>query len=100
MGESRRSRRALVCGARECLCFELGGRAVVERLVQAGVVEPADPLEDRELELGAGLPDAVGDQLGLEGIDKALGERVDAPYLCSSSASSRGVLVAREGGWW
>jgi hypothetical protein len=35
-----------------------------------------DVLDDGELELGAGAPDAVGDQLGLEAVDEALGERV------------------------
>jgi endonuclease YncB( thermonuclease family) len=58
------------------LCFELDGRAVAERLVQAGVVKPADPLDDRELELRAGAPDAVGDQLGLEGVHEGLSQRV------------------------
>ena len=66
MGESRRSRRLRVCGARECLCLELGGRLVAERFVEAVVVEPADPFDDRELELGPGAPDTVGHQLGLE----------------------------------
>ncbi len=40
--------------------------------MQAGVVEPGDPLDDRELELGSVAPD----QLGLEGVDKRLGEGV------------------------
>jgi hypothetical protein len=39
--------------------FELGGRDVAERAVQAGLVEPADVFDDRELELGPGAPDAV-----------------------------------------
>ena len=59
--------------------FVLGGRDVAERFVEAAVVEPADVVDDGELELGAGPPDAVADQLGLEAIDEALGERVDAP---------------------
>lgn len=33
--------------------FELGGRDVVERLMEAVVVKPADPFDDRELELGS-----------------------------------------------
>jgi hypothetical protein len=49
--------------------------------VQAAVVEPADVGGDRELELGWCSPDAVGDQLGLEAVDEALGERVDAPIV-------------------
>jgi hypothetical protein len=36
------------------------------------VVEPADVFHDRELELSAGTPDAVGDQFGLEAVDEAL----------------------------
>ena len=56
--------------------LEFGGWDVAERLVQAGGVEPGDPLDDRELELGAVAPDAVGDQLALEGVDEALGQRV------------------------
>ncbi len=39
--------------------LELGGWDVAEGLVQAGGVEPGDPLDDRELELGAVAPDAV-----------------------------------------
>jgi hypothetical protein len=50
--------------------LELGGWDVAERLVQAGVVEPADVLDDGELELGPGAPDAVGGQLGLEAVDE------------------------------
>ena len=76
MGESRRSRPPRICETRECLCLELDGRAVAERFVEPGVVEPADPFDDRELELGPGAPDAVGDQLGLEGVHEALGQRV------------------------
>jgi hypothetical protein len=44
--------------------------------VQAVVVEASEVLDDRELELGAGAPDAIGDELGLEGVDEALGHRV------------------------
>ena len=56
--------------------LELGRRDVAERLVQALGVEPRDPFDDRELELGPGAPDAVGDQFGLEGVDEAFGQRV------------------------
>ena len=38
--------------------------------------KPADPFDDREFELAARAPDAVGDQLGLERVDEALGHRV------------------------
>jgi len=40
--------------------------------VKAFVVEPGDVLDDGELELRAGAPDAVTDQLGLEAVDEAL----------------------------
>jgi len=43
---------------------------VAERGVQAGVVVPADPLDDRELGLLLGAPHAVGDQLGLERVNE------------------------------
>ncbi len=40
------------------------------------MVQPADVFDDGEFELGAGAPHTVGDQLGLEAVDEALGERV------------------------
>jgi hypothetical protein len=54
------------------------GGDVAEGLVQAVGVEPAQVFDDGELELVGGAPDAVGDQFGLEAVDKALGERVVA----------------------
>jgi hypothetical protein len=59
--------------------------------VESAVVEPADVFDDGELELGAGAPDAVGDQFGLEAVDEALGERVEAPM--SRRGSCGGVEV-------
>ncbi len=44
--------------------------------MQPAVVEPVDVFKDRELELGAGLPHAVFDQLRLERVDKRFGHRV------------------------
>jgi hypothetical protein len=44
--------------------------------VQAIRVKPGDVLDDRELKLAARAPDAVGDQLGLEAVDEALGQGV------------------------
>jgi hypothetical protein len=44
--------------------LEFGRRDVAERLVQRGVVEPAEVLDDGELELRTRAPDAVGDELG------------------------------------
>jgi hypothetical protein len=49
---------------------------VAERVVHLAVVAPAEVLDDGELELRPGAPDAVGDELGLEGVDEALRERV------------------------
>ena len=46
------------------------GGLVAERGVQAGGVEPADVLDDSELELPARAPHAIGDQLGLEASTK------------------------------
>lgn len=44
--------------------------------MQALVVEPGDVFDDGQLQLRARAPGAVGDQLGLEGVDEALGHRV------------------------
>ena len=73
----------LVC---HCVCdrlgrngaegLELGWRDVVERFVQAGVVEPAEVFDDGELGLEACAEDTAGDELGLQGADEALGQRV------------------------
>ena len=52
--------------------LHLGRWDVAEGLVEAVVVEPADVLDDGELELRSGAPDAVGDELGLEAVDEAL----------------------------
>jgi hypothetical protein len=58
------------------LGFELRWRQIAEAFVQPGVVEPAEVFHDGRLELRSRLPDAVGDQLGLEAVDEALGQRV------------------------
>lgn len=52
------------------LLLVLERRDVAEALVQARGVVPADVLDDRELKLAAGSPDAVSDQLGLEAVDE------------------------------
>ena len=44
--------------------------------MQPVVVEPADVFHDGELELGSGAPHAILDQLGLERVHEALGQRV------------------------
>jgi len=63
--------------------FELDRRDVAERLMQALVVEPADVLDGRELELAAGAPHAVGDQLGLSSASPTV--PIDASTSWSSS---------------
>jgi hypothetical protein len=64
--------------------LDLSGWPVVEVFVDALVVEPGDVLDDRELELAATGPAAIGDELGLEGVDEALGGGVDAPIVVKS----------------
>ena len=59
-----------------------------------GGVEPGDVLDDRELQFAAGLLDAIVDQLGLERIDEALSEGVDAPAGLTS-VRSRTSLPSR-----
>ena len=44
--------------------------------MQAGVVEPAEVLDDGELKLRSRLPDAITDELGLERVDEAFGQRI------------------------
>jgi hypothetical protein len=61
---------------RPVLAFVLDGRSVPDRGVQPAVVEPADVLDGRELELRVGAPHAVGDQLGLVGVHERFAERV------------------------
>jgi hypothetical protein len=61
--------------------------------VQAVGVEPGDPLDDRELQLGSRAPDAVCDQLSLEGVDEALGQRVVVGVADRSDRSQDVVVV-------
>jgi hypothetical protein len=74
------------------LGLELGSWPIAEALVQSGVVEPAEVLHDGQLELGAGAPDAVGDQLGLEAAKIAPRESKD---LHSASAADDAERVER-----
>lgn len=69
-----------------------------EALVQAGGVVPADVLDHGELELRAGPPDAVGDQLGLEAVDERLGEGAKSRCTRSGRRTARGSgVVVRHG---
>jgi len=61
--------------------------------VSAGVVEPADIFDDRELELRSGAPDAIGDQLGLERVDEGLGKRVVKRVADRSDRPEDAVVV-------
>jgi hypothetical protein len=89
-------------GSRGVRLLELDRWHVAERLVQPAVVEPADVLHDGELELAAADPDAVGDQLGLEAVDEALGDRVVdrcrlrlTPTVSSCASSGSGAPPIR-----
>jgi hypothetical protein len=44
--------------------------------VQPRLVEPAEVLDDRELDLQARSPDAISDQFGLEAVEERFCERV------------------------
>jgi hypothetical protein len=56
-------------------------------------LKPADVFDDRELELGASPPNAVGDQLGLEGVDDALGQRVIEGVADGADRRQHAVVV-------
>jgi hypothetical protein len=77
--------------------LELGWWKIAEGLVQTVVVEPGDVLDDRELQMAAGAPDAVGDQLGLEGVDEALGHRVVVGVADATDRREHVVIV--EASW-
>ena len=61
--------------------------------MEALVVEPGDVLDDGELELCAGTPDAVADQLGLEAVDEAFGERVVVAVADRADRGEQAVVV-------
>jgi hypothetical protein len=69
---------------------------VAEALVSSLVVEPADVLDDRQLELRAGASDAVVDELGLEAACDALGQRCRTRHRPSRSSGAR-VMVEHVG---
>jgi len=57
--------------------FELDRRQVAQRgVAPARVVEALDVLEDRVGQLGAGVPAAPVEQLGLQGREERLGDGV------------------------
>lgn len=61
--------------------------------MQSGVVEPAEIFDDRELELGAGAPDAVGAQLGLEAVEERLGQGVVVGVVDRSDGREQAVII-------
>jgi hypothetical protein len=65
--------------------------------VQAAGVEPRDVLDDRELKLVLGAPDAVGDQLGLEGVHERFRERVVERVADGPDRRGDVVIVERLG---
>ena len=75
------------------MSFVLGWRDASERGVQALVVEPGDVFDDGELELCAGAPDAVADQLGLEAVDEALRGRVVVGIADGADRGEHAVVV-------
>ncbi len=78
--------------------LELGWWDVAERFVEACVVEPAEVLDDRQFELRARLPDAVGDELGLDRVDEALGQRVVVGVTDRPDRREHAVIGQRLGG--
>src|SRR5919109_2294890 len=68
-----------------------------ERLMEPDVVNPADVLDHRQLELRSGAPDAVGDQLGLEAVDERLGERVLVGVTDRADRGQHAVIGQRLG---
>jgi hypothetical protein len=62
--------------------------------VDALVVEPRDVADDRELELAAARPCAVGDELGLEGVDEALSGSV-VVGIADGSDRAEDIVVAQ-----
>ncbi len=77
------------------LLFVLDGWDVAELGVEALLVVPADPLDDRELELLAAAPDAVADQLGLEGVDERFRHGIVEGVADRAGRGEQGVLVER-----
>jgi hypothetical protein len=66
--------------------LELGRRNVADRLEQAAMVEPVDPLQDRVLDRLDALPGTTAaDDLGLEQTDDRLGERVVVGVAAAAS---------------
>jgi len=61
--------------------------------VQALVVEPGDVFDDGQLQLRARAPDPVGDQLGLEGVDEALGHCVVVGVADAADRGEHAVVV-------
>ena len=59
------------------------------------MVEPADPLNDRQLGLLAGAPDAVGDRLGLEAVDERFRERVGVTIAGRAERPGDVVVIER-----
>jgi hypothetical protein len=63
--------------------------------VEALVVEPGDVFDDRKLELRAGAPDALADQLSLERVDETLGERIVVRVADRADRGEHAVVVER-----
>jgi hypothetical protein len=79
-----------------------------QRLMEPGVVEPADVFGDGELELSTRAPEAIGDQLGLEAVDEQFGERMskavkgqhESPLIAKRLMSALLKVVSNKGVDW
>ena len=79
-----------------CRCSCSAGGMLPRAECSRIVVEPGDVLDDGELELRVGAPHAVGDQLGLEGVDERLGERV---VIRVADGADRRQHAGRQSSW-
>ena len=98
--EAEFSRQRLLQGVGRAieLGLELDWRNVAQAAVQAGRVEPMDPVQRRELQVVDAAPRPFrADEFGLVQTDQALGQRVETPIdvKCSGGllGSGLGVLV-------
>jgi hypothetical protein len=61
------------------------------------VVEPADVLDDSQFDLGLGAPHTIGDELGLEAVDEAFGQRVVIGVADRADRGEHAVIVEHLG---
>jgi len=67
---------------RQVVRLELNGRDITAGSMEPAVIEPVDPGQGRQLDVGDRLPRSPRlDHLGLEEADRRLGQGVDAPIF-------------------